>query len=234
MPRKATSTTPGTEPGASPPARKVVTRSPAHTVRAINLPHLQKTAIEADSSLERDFVYVCLGFPYVRSIVHQPFTLELAAGRYTPDFLVGFVDGSKAVVEVKPVSKIKRYKEKFTQAESKLATQSMRFVVAHDLLLKKHDLHERAKRIRRYAKGTYPLLEKALVISALQQASQGLSFEELINRGVQKVTLLHMVAHQQLQLGADLDISDGAIVHLPDQHCLGGSHAIRFASWLGA
>lgn len=234
MPRKATSAKAGTEPVARPPARKVVTRSPAHTVRVINLPHLQKAAIEADSSLERDFAYICLGFPFLRSILHQPFTLELPAGRYTPDFLVGFIDGSKAVVEVKPAAKVKRYKEKFAQAESKLASQSMLFVVAHDLLLKMGDLHERAKLIRRYAKGVYPPSEKALVMSALQQVPKSLTFKDLIERGIRKVTVLHMVAHQQLQIGADLDIGDAAIVSLPNQHSQEGSHAIRFASWLGA
>jgi len=110
----------------------------------------------------------------------------------------------------------------------------MAFVVAHDLLLKMGDLHERAKLIRRYAKGVYPNSEKALVISALQQVSKSLTFKDLFRRGIQKVTVLHMVAHQQLQIGADLDIGDAATVSLPNQHSQEGSHAIRFASWLGA
>ena len=76
--------------GAVPATRKVVTRSPGHTVRSINLSHLQPTAIEADSSLERDFIYVALGFPLLKEITHQPFKLKLDAGFYTPDFFVRF------------------------------------------------------------------------------------------------------------------------------------------------
>jgi len=227
---------PGTdeEPDPGKPARKVVTRSPGHTVRLINLPHLQKTGIEADSSLERDFTYRVLPFPFVRRIVHQPFTLELSCGRYTPDFLVAFEDGSGATVEVKPRSKIKHYEEKFAEARVMLATKSLSFLVAHDLLLKREDLHERARIIRRYAKGTYPASEKALVLSALSDVPMGLSLKELLDRGVRKTTVLHLVAQQKLQIGADLDIGDAAIFCLPETTNGEGCHAIRFASWLGA
>jgi len=232
--KKATRKAPVTAPDATKPARKVVTRSPAHTVRLINLPHLQKTAIEADSSLERDFIYVALAFPFARTIAHQPFRLDLADGSYTPDFFVAFADGSAVVAEVKPFTKIKNYEEKFAQARSKLAENSILFLVAHDRLLKKSDLHERARLIRRYAKGAYPAAEKALVISALECAPTGLSLTRLMQLGVQKVTVLHMVAQQKLQIGADLDISDAAIFRLPQTTTTEGNHAFRFASWLDA
>lgn len=216
------------------PARKVVTRSPGHTVRLIHLPHLQKTGIEADSSLERDFTYLALAFPFVRTIAHQPFTLELSHGSYTPDFLVGFDDGSKVVAEVKPYHKIKHYEQRFSEARSKLASRAFLFLVAHDLLLKKQDIHERARLIRRYAKGSYPDSEKALALSALRDAPNGLSIKMLMQRGVQKVTLLHMVAQQILQVAADLNIGDAALLRLPQTTNEEGNHAIRFASWLDA
>lgn len=234
MPKRVADHALDEELGDSPPARKVVTRSPPHTVRSINLPHLQKIAIEAESSPERDFIYRTLGFPFLRTLKHQPFTLELSAGTYTPDFLVGFADGSKAVAEVKPANKVERFKEKFAQATIKLAEHSMPFLVVRDILLRDGDVHERAWLIRRYAKGSYPESEKALVIEALQGASQGLSLKVLLARGVQRATLLQMVAHQQLQVSSDLDISDSATVRLPQPSTKEGSHAIRFASWLGA
>ena len=65
---------------ASPtPARKVVTRSPARTVRLLHLPGLFKAPVECESSLERDFVYRASLCPGVADIRHQPFQLTLAS-----------------------------------------------------------------------------------------------------------------------------------------------------------
>ena len=65
-----------------PATRKVVHRSPAHTVRLLNLPHLQDEAIEADSSVERDFVHCAALFTLTRAIKAQPFKLSLKASSY--------------------------------------------------------------------------------------------------------------------------------------------------------
>ncbi|MDP3522523.1 MAG: hypothetical protein Q8S02_18075 [Hydrogenophaga sp.] len=216
----------------APSSRQVVTRSPGHTVRSINLPHLQQIAIEADSSLERDFVYIALAFPLLKTITHQPFQLELAAGRYTPDFLVEFKDGSKTVVEVKPESKMSGFHEKLKQAETKLAAHSIQLLLAHDTLLRRDNIEKRSKLIRRYAKGQYPAHEQALVIDLLRGATTGLSVKSLTSAGVQKVTILHMISHQKLQVSSDLDIGDDAVLYLPCLNNEEGTHAIRFAGWL--
>lgn len=218
--------------GVAPAARKVVTRSPGHTVRSINLPHLQPKAIEADSSLERDFVYLTIAFPFLKTITHQPFELNLQAGNYTPDFLIEFKDGSRAVVEVKPESKMDGFAEKLAQAEAQLQERGIEFLVAHDTLLRKDGIEERAKRIRRYAKGHYPAAEQELVLQSLQSAQQGLSFKSLVSLGAQKATILHMVSHQKLQVNSNLDIDDDSVVQLPTTFNKEGSHAIRFANWL--
>lgn len=218
--------------GVAPATRKVVTRSPGHTVRAINLPHLQPKAIEADSSLERDFVYLTIAFPFLKTIAHQPFELSLEAGSYTPDFLVDFKDGSRIVIEVKPESKMEGFAEKLAQAEVQLRDRGIEFLVAHDTLLRRDDIEQRAKRIRRYAKGQYPAAEQELVIQSLQSAQHGLSFKSLVSLGAQKVTILHMISHQKLQVNSNLDIDDDAIVQLPITFNEEGSHAIRFANWL--
>lgn len=236
MPQKHSPKTP--EPpiakGSARPTRRVVTRSPGHTVRSIHLPHLQELAIEADSSLERDFVYLMLGFPFLKKLSHQPFQLSLDAGDYTPDFLVDFKDGSRAVVEVKPESKMEGFAAKLAQAQEQLREHGIEFVVAHDMLLRHDDLEARAKRIRRYAKGQYPTSEQELAIVSLQSSSQGLNFKSLVSLGVQKVTILHMVSHQKLQVNSNLDIDDDAVVQLPTTFHEEGSHAIRFANWLNA
>lgn len=220
--------------GALPATRKVVTRSPGHTVRSINLSHLQPTAIEADSSLERDFVYVALGFPQLKEITHQPFKLKLAAGFYTPDFLVRFKDESRAVVEVKPKSMVADFAEKLTQAEIMLASVGVKLIVAHDALIRRSGIELRAKQIRRYAKGHYSAEEQALVFDALRQAPDGLSIKNLISLGVQKVTILHMISHQRLQASSNLDIDVKSVVQIPVTLTEEGCHAIRFASWLNA
>lgn len=220
--------------GTLPATRKVVTRSPGHTVRSINLSHLQSTAIEADSSLERDFVYVALGFPLLKEITHQPFKLKLAAGFYTPDFLVRFKDESITVVEVKPESKIADFAEKLAQAEAKLASEGVALIVAHDALIRRRGIERRAKQIRRYAKGQYSAEEQALVIDALRKAPSGLPIKHLISLGVQKVTILHMVSHQKLQVSSNLEIDNDSVVQAPATLTEEGSHAIRFASWLNA
>ena len=218
----------------APATRKVVTRSPGHTVRSINLPHLQPKAIEADSSLERDFVYLAIAFPFLKTIAHQPFELSLDGGCYTPDFLVDFKDGSRTVIEVKPESKMEGFAEKLEQAKAQLAEREIEFLVTHDTLLRKDGIEERAKRIRRYAKGQYPASEQELVIQSLQSSPRGLSFKSLAGLGVQKITILHMVSHQKLQVNSNLDIDDDAFVQLPITFNEEGSHAIRFANWLSA
>ena len=189
--------------GVTPAKRKVVTRSPGHTVRSINLPHLQPKAIEADSSVERDFVYLAIAFPLLKTITHQPFELSLEAGSYTPDFLVEFKDGSRIVVEVKPESKMGGFAEKLAQAKVQLAERGVAFIVAQDTLLRRDDIELRAKRI-------------------------------LVSLGVQKITILHMVSHQKLQVNSNLDIDDDAFVQLPITLNEEGNHAIRFANWLNA
>lgn len=219
---------------AIPGTRKVVTRSPGHTVRSINLPHLQPKAIEADSSLERDFVYLTVAFPFLKTIAHQPFELSLDAGSYTPDFLVEFKDGSRSVAEVKPESKMEGFEEKLAQAEVQLRERGIMFLVAHDTLLRKDGIEQRAKRIRRYAKGQYPTAEQELILQTLQSSPRGLTFKSLVSLGAQKVTILHMVSHQKLQVNSNLDIDDDAVVQLPITFNEEGSHAIRFANWLGA
>ena len=215
-------------------AKVVVRRAPGNTVRAINLPHLQSVAIEAASSLERDFTYVALAFPFVRRIVHQPFVLELELGTYTPDFLVCFLDGSRAVAEVKPAKFISKFQEKLDQARSALGAHAITFLIAHDGHLRKDGIESRAKQIRRYAKGAYPQAECELARSILKSASSGVRIRDLVAGGVQKTTVLHMVSHQQLEIGRDLDIADEAIVRLPTITTREGCHAIRFASWLDA
>jgi len=124
------------------------------------------------------------------------------------------------------------FAEKLAQAEAQLQERGIEFLVAHDTLLRKDGIEERAKRIRRYAKGHYPAAEQELVLQSLQSAQHGLSFKSLVSLGAQKATILHMVSHQKLQVNSNLDIDDDSVVQLPTTFNKEGSHAIRFANWL--
>lgn len=217
-----------------PSKRKVVHRSPAHTVRLIHLPHLQEHPVEAESSVERDFVLIASLRVGIKSIQHQPFRLTLGSGTYTPDFLLQFQDQSRVVVEVKPTSKVPRYLELFAEAKHQLATHGMHFMVARDTVLRKDLMAERALMIRRYAKTrcTFSEQERALVL--VSQHPAGIPIRKLVQAGVGRPTLLHLIAYRRVQTDDELNTGDDAVVRLPNSQTQEVSHAIRFAQWLDA
>lgn len=217
-----------------PTSRKVVHSSPTHTVRLLNLPHLQPDAIEADSAVERDFVHCAALFPAVTSINSQPFKLTLVAGTYTPDYLVVFKDGSRAVVEVKPEEFVENFQEKFDQARLKLAEFGMPFLLARDTVLRRDGLADRALFVRRYAKGGASANDMQRCLEILESAGRALSIKELNGAGISRSTILFMVTRRQLLISADLQYGGDATVQLFPPTDLGESHAIRFANWLDA
>lgn len=219
-----------------PSSRKVVRRSPAHTVRLQHLPHLQPDAIEADSSVERDFVHCAALFPTVTSIRSQPFKLVLPTGRkYTPDYLVTFLDGSRAVVEVKPAKFVASFQEHFEQVRLKLSASGIPFLLALDTVLRREGLAERALYIRRYAKGGCDAEAMHKCKALLERmGGRGVSVNELTEAGVSQATILYMVTRHQLLLSADLRYEGNAKVRLFKQSVSGKNHAIRFANWLDA
>jgi hypothetical protein len=215
-----------------PATRKVVQRSPAHTVRLIHLPHLQERAVEADSSVERDFVHIAALYASVKSIQHQPFKLKLEGRTYTPDYLLEFTDRSKAVIEVKPASKIAEYAQLFESARERLAHHQMVFVVATDAVLRREHMAERALMIRRYAKMGFTLEEQERAIDLVARADQRASICNLLGSGVSRACLYHLIAFRKLLLDDSLSIDDSAHVFLPTAQVGEGNHAIRFAGWL--
>ncbi|NWF46333.1 hypothetical protein F3K02_13890 [Hydrogenophaga sp. D2P1] len=217
-----------------PAKRKVVQRSPAHTVRRLHLPHLPEAAVEADSSVERDFVLIASLYVGIKSIQHQPFILTLGSGSYTPDFLLQFQDQTKAVVEVKPTSEVPKYEVLFAQAKEKLAQHGMLFIVARDTVLRKDSMAERAMKIRRYAKTLCHFQEQERALELVQQHPTGVSIRKLMQARVTKPTLYYLIAHRRLQADEQLNIEDDAIVSLPKPFPLEASHAVCFARWLDA
>lgn len=217
-----------------PAKRKVVQRSPAHTVRLLHLPHLQEAPVEADSSVERDFVLIASLYPSIKSIQHQPFTLTLGAGSYTPDFLLQFQDMSKTVVEVKPTSKIPQFESVFAQAKEQLAQHRMVFMVARDTLLRKDHMAERAMKIRRYAKNRCHAKDQERALNMLQQHPAGLPIGRMLQSQVSQATLFYLIAHRRIAVDAELNIDDDAIISLPKAQPKEVCHALHFAQWLDA
>lgn len=216
-----------------PSSRKVVKRSPARTVRLLNLPDLQSTAIECESALERDFVQVASVFYATRWIQHQPFKIELLKGSYTPDFLVRFQDESAAVVEVKPSSRIEEHIEKLTDAAIEIRNAGWPFLVVDETRIQLEGMAKQARLIRRYAKASFPVTECVRAVDIVREVP-AITVQTLRQaHGFPLPLLLHLIAHRQISCSTGLSTDDTAelVNHLHIQQDL--SHAIQFGSWLG-
>ncbi len=217
-----------------PSKRKVVQRSPAHTVRLLHLPHLQKTPVEAESALERDFVQIAALFSFTESIEHQPFRLVWDDASYTPDFLIRFKDASQLVVEVKPLVKVDKYRALFDRASEKLKGHKLPFMVATDTQLQAGQRVANALLIRRYAKTSFTESSCDRAIKLVEVRSDGMSFLELCSdTPISRELILHLVARRRLAVSPNLAIGSNAMV-FPVNHLKEQSHAIQFASWFDA
>jgi hypothetical protein len=216
-----------------PSSRKVVKRSPARTVRLLNLPDLQSKAIECESSFERDFAKIASVFFATRSIEHQPFRISLSKGTYTPDFLVRFQDGSATIVEVKPSSHIERHAEKLDEALVKINGAGMPFLVVDETTIEPDGIAKQARLIRRYAKASFPLDECARALDVVRR-HPGVTLGDLTRvHGFSKPLVLHLISHRQMSCRTRLSAADA--VELVDASPIQQdfSHAIQFGNWLG-
>jgi hypothetical protein len=214
--------------------RKVVRRSPSHTVRLLHLPHLQKEPVEADSALERDFVHIAALFSSTVSITHQPFKLVWEDASYTPDFLVCFKDGSQLVVEVKPVPHVEKYRPLFDRAAAKLNGRQTPFLVVTDQHLRTESRTANALLIRRYAKTSFPADDCERALQRVNESTAGISVAELCSiAGVCRELILHLVAWHRLALSADLSFGPEARV-FKVQNSKETSNALLFTSWIDA
>ncbi len=222
-----------------PAKRKVISRSPSHTVRLIHLPHVQPDEpVEADSSLERDFIHIAAIYPLIHRITDQPFRLNLGESRYTPDFLLQFQDGTKLVVEVKPEGRVAEYEQLFEKAKQKLNESGYEFMVAMDTDIKHDDIEERALLIRRYCKTTFDKDIRARAIQVVGEHIYGIELGILINQyQIPYEVLMHLIGTHQLCTDSLLSISNSAILksiqqfkeEIENEH---QTYAIHFRSWI--
>lgn len=216
-----------------PTKRKVVTRSPGHTVRLLSLPHLQPehVGVDADSSLERDFVHLSALFPWIQSIQHQPFLLELDSGNYTPDFLLVFEDGSRAVVEVKPKALLNPHLRKLEDAETHLRQHGLYFFIALDIHIQKGGRAERALKIRRYAKSRTDAEQTHRALRLVTDCGC-LTLERLQAAGVSVEIISFLLTRREVEVEPDLRLESSTMVRVPQRPTLGEPDAVRFGQWL--
>lgn len=220
-----------------PSKRKVISRSPSHTVRLIHLPHVQPDPVEADSNPERLFIHIAALYPFIHKITDQPFSLELGAKSYTPDFLLEFKDGSRLVVEVKPESRMKEYEELFAQAAKKLNAHGYEFLVAKDVDITRDELATRALRIRRYCKTRFNQQACKRALRIVDASKRGVTMRELTQtHRISQEVVLHLIGYHQLCTNNNLSIDDRTFVtstkklkqEIANEY---QSYAIHFGSW---
>lgn len=216
----------------SPAKRKVVHRSPTHSVWRLSLPYLQSEPVDAESGLERDFVHLAALFYATTCIKHQPFHLTTAAGGYTPDFLLSFADGSRCVVEVKPEALLAGHEQKLAQAKEVLEGHGLHFVVALDRHIHEGGRHENAMLIRRYGKSRLNVLRQGSLVTELAKRPQ--SVGALKSLGFTVPDIAQAVCRHQVGLGKHLSLEEQQEVSSVESaaYLEGVSHAVCFERWL--
>lgn len=215
------------------PTRDVVTRSPKRMVGILNCRWFQSTAIHHESRLEKHFVLRTMLSPLVRGIRHQPFTLSLGGSRsYTPDFLLTFVDGQTAVVEVKRAERIPALRERFDEITKRLAADSRTFFVAHQGQIEGQRRAERAALLRRYAM----LQLKEGLINAIAEfvASKpaGVAIGAVMKHcSATQEVVFHAIARRHIVTGRQLLLSKDDLVFTPTQEI--GNVVAQFGTWFG-
>ena len=213
--------------------RKIVTRAPSRTVRIINLKGLLPHPVEAESSLEADYVRRAALQPSTNDVIHQPFILPVSPRGYTPDFFqIEESNTPKVIVEIKPEKKVAKYGALFDRAAEYLKPKGYAFYVVTERSLRKSKINERVLLIRRYVKASFPLIERIRVSSLLAEYPNGLPIGTLVRKArVSRELVIHLVARKILTTGAKLHVDHSALVTL--RQLSKNNDATAFAGWFG-
>ena len=216
-----------------PSIRKVVTRAPARTVRIINLKSSLPHPVEAESSLEADYIRRAALQPDTAEIIHQPFTLPVSTRGYTPDFLQILETATpRIVVEVKLEKRIVEYADLFDCAAEFLKTKDYTFYVLTERTLRKKKIQDRALLILRYAKASFPPAERLKVTELLSEYPGGLPIGTVVRKAaVSRELIIHLVAWKTLTTGPNLHIDDSAVVML--RKFSTNNETFTFDRWFG-
>lgn len=220
-----------------PSDRKIVTRSPQRTVRLINLPNLLPAPVEAESSLEADFVQRAALVPDTSTLIAQPFRLPVSPKGYTPDYLQTFSGCElKAVVEIKIARQLARYKSLFDDAAGFLREKGYTFYVVTEKELRRENINQRVTRVLRYAKAHHSQEVCARIEHVMAEYPKGLPIGSLCRKAdVSRELILHLIANRRLVTGYRLLIDDAAVITLPCNPTASGrnpfEHALGISPW---
>ena len=217
-----------------PATRRVVTRSPKRTVGRLNCRWFQPRPIEHESRLEKHFLLRAILFPYLASIEHQPFKLELSGPRqsYTPDFLLRFITGQHAVVEVKRSEKVKPSVQRFDEIARRLAERNLKFFVVHQGQIEGELRAQRAALLRRYATAPMPQALLVAVHETLAAHLSGLRIGKFRKRlGLSIAQFYALAARREIALSPQLLLSDDDNVFPVNKEVRNAPD--QFGSWFG-
>ncbi|WP_153117013.1 hypothetical protein [Rhodocyclus tenuis] len=216
--------------------RKVITRSPSHGVAAVIAGGILNNYVEAESTLESDFIRRAALMPSHPKVFHQPFRLPISPKGYTPDFLLFFdSSGFKAVVETKMSMRIDaKYTELFDDAACFLRERGYIYFVVTEAELRHHGIHTRAKLLTRYAKQQVATSHADKIISIAASYPHGIPVGSLARKAQVPIHLiLALVATGKLTTGPLLQTDASAIVNtLNDSKETADEILVR--RWLGA
>lgn len=221
----------------SGPSRKVVTRLPHRSVGIIACSWIQDEAIEYESQLERRFLQRALLFPYLKKVLHQPFTIPFpekgTRDSYTPDFLLIFKDESKIVIEIKPSIFVAKYSEKFAAANAFLDKQNYPFYVITDKQIDIENCAYNAALLLRYARGSISELNREKCLDAFKAVGIEMSIGQLIEKtSVSFEDILYLAGRGILSIPLEIAITYDSLITpfmKGDKNDL-----IRFFNWFNA
>jgi hypothetical protein len=239
-PVRAPSSSPtGVSPGDTPrqrtdgdtggrPGRRLIKRTGPRTVHLLNLRALA-APVQAEATTEADFVRLAALCPSVRHIVAQPPTVQLASGKYTPDYRVECHNGTVSYWEIKLESRFKKYRTLFDEASTHFHSQGLRFYVVSNVSLRRDEQHELAELLHRYGKARPCEADIERALSALSEAPFGYSLERLAAKArVSPELIYHLIACRRITFKNRIRVSD--LLVLPET--LEKTDDFLLASWL--
>ncbi len=209
------------------PARAVIRRSPHRDVGVITVPWLQEESIEWESQLERRGAFACIAFFGTVKILHQPFHIPLKArdgkseARYTPDFLVELIDGTKIVIEVKPRRFVEENESLFNEASGWLGQNGIVFAVLTDQELDHPGWRHVEPMLLQYARWDIDAESRARIFARLVDAGGRLLFRDLWD-GINvktKIPALHMLGRREILCDPRCWREDDTEIKLPANKC---------------
>jgi hypothetical protein len=209
----------------------LLTRSPSRTIRVFNFPQILSNPVEAESTLEEDFIYRAVLHFRLKELISQPFVLPVSPNGYTPDFYAKAESGKRYVIEVKIARKVRGYAELFDAAAEYLKQRDITFLVVTEKNLRCERIQTRALRVIRYLKAQYAQSRCEAAIAEISACPTGITIGQMIKRGATRELIFHLMARRKLTTGPRLMLDDSALVfpcnpmEIENENC--------FARWLG-